>query len=301
MTADLDVVYDRLVAEEKLKSGTKYERLTAIVFKILDSSAIVIHDVTLRGPGKGSVHQIDVDVTLGATSQRILIECRDRKDAVSLPQARDFKGVLIQLNPDVAFMVSSQGFTAPAEKYAAEEGIHLAVLRGFDEKDWEGRLRYINFEVRARSRGEPKITGWVWKDDDERTRAGRLLTGVVVDRRPNTDQAFFYDESGSHEASFREILEPIFNHLQLNLGPNEGTHSFERIRYIDVEGVRAAVKGFTYSVEGQESVEHFTVGPGARVAELIFRTLDGTIDQIMFDEDFRGWTFAPDGMVVLKK
>lgn len=57
MTNNLDFVYDRLVADEKLKRGTKYERLTAIVFKILDSSAVVIHDVRLRAPGKKSVHQ----------------------------------------------------------------------------------------------------------------------------------------------------------------------------------------------------------------------------------------------------
>ncbi|MDQ3673284.1 MAG: hypothetical protein M3365_02775 [Gemmatimonadota bacterium] len=65
MTNSLDLVYDRLVAAEKLKSGTKNERLTAVVFKILDSSVVVIHDVRLRAPGKKSVHQIDADVTLG--------------------------------------------------------------------------------------------------------------------------------------------------------------------------------------------------------------------------------------------
>jgi hypothetical protein len=57
MTNNLDLVYDRLVADEKLKRGTRYERLIAIVFKILDSSAVVIHDVRLRAPGKKSVHQ----------------------------------------------------------------------------------------------------------------------------------------------------------------------------------------------------------------------------------------------------
>ena len=34
MTKQIELVYDRLVAEEKLKAGTKYERLAAICAEI---------------------------------------------------------------------------------------------------------------------------------------------------------------------------------------------------------------------------------------------------------------------------
>jgi hypothetical protein len=46
----IEHIYDRLVAEDKLKSGTKYERLAALVFQILDQGSFVVHDVVLRGP-----------------------------------------------------------------------------------------------------------------------------------------------------------------------------------------------------------------------------------------------------------
>jgi hypothetical protein len=52
MSEQIEHIHDRLVAAEKLKSGTKYERLAALVFQILDRAACVVHDVELRGPAR---------------------------------------------------------------------------------------------------------------------------------------------------------------------------------------------------------------------------------------------------------
>ncbi len=58
----MDTIYDRYVTEEKLKNGTKYEKLAAIIFKILneDNNDVVLHDLKLSGEGKNAQHQIDV-------------------------------------------------------------------------------------------------------------------------------------------------------------------------------------------------------------------------------------------------
>ena len=39
MTEEIERIYNRLVADEQLKSGTKYERLAALVFQVLDRSS----------------------------------------------------------------------------------------------------------------------------------------------------------------------------------------------------------------------------------------------------------------------
>lgn len=48
----IDLLYTEIVADEKLKHGTKYERLAALVFKQLRESDTVTHDVRLRGEGR---------------------------------------------------------------------------------------------------------------------------------------------------------------------------------------------------------------------------------------------------------
>lgn len=53
----MDTIYDEHIAEEKLKQGTKYEKLTAVVFKLLNQNDVVVHDLTLRGDGKKTGHQ----------------------------------------------------------------------------------------------------------------------------------------------------------------------------------------------------------------------------------------------------
>lgn len=77
MVSNAEVIYDRLVADEKLKNGTKYERLAAIIFKALDASSSVVHDVRLVGDGKKTRHQIDVHIERenDSSPSRVLVEC----------------------------------------------------------------------------------------------------------------------------------------------------------------------------------------------------------------------------------
>jgi hypothetical protein len=79
VTEGIDLIYDAAVASEKLKNGTKYERLTVIVFKILQDSAYVVHDMRLHGDGKETAHQIDVVISAGPQQERhrVLVECKD--------------------------------------------------------------------------------------------------------------------------------------------------------------------------------------------------------------------------------
>jgi len=163
MTEGVDLIYDAAIAIEKLKNGTKYERLTAIIFKILQESAYIVHDVRLRGDGKQTAHQIDVQISDRPHGERhrILVECKDHEPEtkVDLSEIRDFNGALVQLQPARGIFVTTSDYTAPARSYARDENIALVVLRPFTEQDWEGRIREFHITRHAYYPGTP-TTDW---------------------------------------------------------------------------------------------------------------------------------------------
>ncbi|MCZ2258263.1 restriction endonuclease [Sporosarcina sp. G11-34] len=135
-------MYDEHIAEEKLKQGTKYGKLASVVIKTLNKNDVVIHDLTLRGDSKKTGHQIDVVVhSLGSNvSKGILIEWKDNDSKVGISIVGDFFGAVSQINPDEAFVVTTKGYTKGARSFAEDEGIKLAMLRGFKEQDCEGKI-----------------------------------------------------------------------------------------------------------------------------------------------------------------
>jgi hypothetical protein len=48
-----------------------------MVWKILNESVCVVHDVKLRGQGAEVKHQIDVSITVNGTKRSVLVECKD--------------------------------------------------------------------------------------------------------------------------------------------------------------------------------------------------------------------------------
>lgn len=149
-----DEIHDRYLPDAGRKAGTRYERLMAVVQAGLESASAVVHDSRLRGNVSDEPHQIDVLIEDQAGRRRVLIECKDfdiRGSAVGIGIVRDFHGVVADLQPDEAWIVSCNGFTKPARRWAKAFGIKLATLREFRETDWEGRVRTIivNLVVRG--------------------------------------------------------------------------------------------------------------------------------------------------------
>ena len=141
------------------KSGTKYERLTAFVFKKLYELDTVIHDIKLIGETEVK-HQIDVKIETSDGEKRILVECKDfdiSGDKVGLGIARNFWGVVDDINPDEAIIVTCNGFTRGAKKYAKGKGIKLALLREFLEDDWNNRIRSVGLEMNIYYPSEPEV------------------------------------------------------------------------------------------------------------------------------------------------
>ncbi len=134
------------------KAGTRYERLASMVAKTLAETGAVVHDWNLTGDSDVP-HQIDVVVEWDGASRRLLVECKDfdlSGNKVGLGIIRDFASVVDDIGPDAAFVVTCNGFTKDARKFAKHKGIVLVVMRGFKEEDWEGRLRQINVNMDVR-------------------------------------------------------------------------------------------------------------------------------------------------------
>ena len=148
-----DALYDRLVTPLRTKSGTKYERLAALVLQSLHGKHAVLHDFKLAGDSEVK-HQIDVLLEENGRPRRILIECKDFDQSgkpVGLGIVRDFRSVVEDTGADEAFILTCTGYTREAKKYAKAKSIKLAVMRIFEDADWEGRIKRIVVELHVQS------------------------------------------------------------------------------------------------------------------------------------------------------
>jgi Restriction endonuclease len=295
MTEAIEVIYNRLVAQEKLKSGTPYERLAAITFHLL-TERTTVHDLTLRGESDVA-HQIDVTVGEDGARKRILIECKDYADPVGLPEVRSFWAVVDDLKPDEAFMVTTERFTGPAAKFAAAKGIIAAVLRPPQEEDWKGIVRRIEITISMLvPHGDPAIE---WRADPSVTAQEVAATPKGTAR---TDDLSLVDTHGVRRPAKGDIERVIAPPLDFE-GEYVASHDFNDATWLQVGEVRPLkVIGFKSRQNWGHAVQEVVVGEGLAglTAELALRSLDGTVHQVFSNRDIQRWTFDAAGRVVPK-
>lgn len=299
----IELIYNEHVADEKLKQGTKYEKLAAIVFKTLHQKDVVIHDLKLRGDKKKTTHQIDVTVQSKGSekSKRILIECKDISNKVGVSIVRDFFGVVSQIKPDESFIVTTVGYTREARNFAEDEGIKLALLGEFDEADWEGRIKNIYLKMNLQVLNTPSIE-FVLNDEKINTHTPNSCSKP---KRVSTTDSYFYDKEGNRKDNYKTVLEPIILNLSKNINSNcktiKGYYPFDDIKYINQDGNLIAIKGFKYEQSSSLVVEEYIIDGGKKIALLVFKVLDGTIDKLIFKQDLDKWTFSTEGEVIKKE
>jgi hypothetical protein len=156
-----DELHDRFEPILTGKSGTRYERLAAMVWKALHEQNIVVHDVRLMGDSQVS-HQIDVKMDLNGARHRTVMECKDFDVGgakVRLGVVRDFRSVLEDTAADEGIVVTCTGFTRNARKYAKAKSIKLMVLRLFEGADMDGRIQTVRLSVRMRGATDLTVEG----------------------------------------------------------------------------------------------------------------------------------------------
>lgn len=301
MSDYMNTIYDKYVAEERLKNGTKFERLAAIVYKHLDKETVVIHDMCLRGDGKTAMHQIDVLIEKNSRKKRVLVECKNYSDVVGIGVIRDFYGAVHQLKPDEAIVVSSKGFTKGAQKFAKDEGIRLAVLREFRENDWQGRIKRFILHINLKIPTVLKVS-WIW-DDPETAEQILKAKGIVngLEQEVITDEEYFYDRNRNIQGTYHDILDPLLQNIQLSdAGITNGQSLFRDLLYVDLFGQLVSVKGFEYELECEEEAVMHVIDDGHKVALLIIQMLDSPYGKAIFDTDLEQWTFDTSHEVIQK-
>jgi hypothetical protein len=140
-----DELHDRYHAILTTKAGTRYERLAALVFKILETRNVVIHDLKLIGDSTVA-HQIDVSIEVDGKQRRLIIECKDfdiSGQKVGLDILRGFRSVIEDTKADEGIVLTCTGYTKDAQKYAKAKNIKLSVLRKIQGEDLEGLIQNI--------------------------------------------------------------------------------------------------------------------------------------------------------------
>lgn len=302
MSEVVEKVYNSYIANEVLKSGTKYERLAAVVYKILEEDSTVIQDLRLRGDGKTAQHQIDVTIEKSGTKKRVLVECKDYDCLVGIGIVRDFFGAVSQIKPDEAIVVTTEGFTKGAVKFAQDESIKLAILREFNEEDWDGRIKKIITTMRMIFMDTPQITNWIVADPSQIEKVKQVAnTSWGQVQKSDATITYFYDENGNKVSTFQQILSPIFNSFSRTAEQKtQGKYEFDSVRYIKLFGILISVRGFEYEFTSHESITKTVIDEGKKVATLLYKMLDGTIDTIIFDQDLNKWSFDGNNEVIQK-
>lgn len=155
-----DELHDRYHAILSTKAGTRYEILAALVFKALEEKNTVIHDLKLVG-ASDVAHQIDVTIETNGRKHRVVIECKDfdiSGSKIGLDIIRNFRSVLEDTHVDEGIVITCNGFTSDAQKYAKAKNIKLVILRKFEDADMQGRVKTIVVNLVVQTPKTPTAT-----------------------------------------------------------------------------------------------------------------------------------------------
>jgi hypothetical protein len=295
-----DELHDRFAAASTSKAGSRYERLAAIVLKVLHQQQTVIHDLRLLGESEVK-HQIDVTIEAHGRTKRVLVECKDfdvSGDRVGLGIIRDFYGVFSDVHPDEAFVITCNDFTADARKFAAAKGIKLAILREAVVPEGYVRVRDVEMSV-SMLVPEIRSTRFMLAGDEEtgrRLQEDRAAAGLDLSRTTQADPVFMNLPTGERV----QVVEYLNFHLNHDVEKEAGF--YKKVipmagATLEVEergGVPLASIVLGYELRETESV---VIGWANQVASLILTGL-GEADFVIFEDDLRRFTIAEAGEVV---
>ncbi|HDX8589722.1 TPA: restriction endonuclease [Aeromonas dhakensis] len=280
-----DALYEQYWQSDIKKSGTRYERLTAFVLKSLNENHTVIHDIKLIGDSDVK-HQIDVTVEEGSIKKRVLIECKDfdvSGDKVGLGIVRDFWGVIDDIHPDEATIVTCNGFTTDAIKYAKSKNIKLAILREFQESDREGRIETICVNIEAYVNTTPRVQIKILSQAGVDKFTNDLQAACFATTGVEKDQPVYLNFKGRRIQFIDYIEELVGEHPSSLIGSTKFNIDFDNTT-IEVEqrgGI--SIGGVTIEYETQREDEYFEV-TSDKISKLIISDLSGS-DMIIFEQD----------------
>ena len=230
--------------------------------------------------GKSGVsHQIDVLTTFsdGVHKYRTAIECKYWNKKVPKDVIAKLESIIEDSSIDKGVVVSKMGFTDDAKSYAEFRNIGLVELRKPVDKDWEGKIRTINIDMRINM---PHVYDFqiVQSPSDTSTERTKLQIQVF------TDSAFI-ESPGTRVMSLQEIIQ-----AEIKDDPSEGEHfiQFATDASLSVpdQQVSVAIEGVRFKLEYHTAKEHFEI----RGEDHIYMIMESLFEG-------RRYNIAPDGTV----
>ena len=116
----------------------KFEELVTEVQRKLSPKSQVKHNDKIRGK-TGALRQVDVSIrdTIGQFQILVVIDCKDQKDPVDLPDVEKWIGLVQDIGANKGAIVSSSGFTSPAITKGKNTGLNLYKLIDVGEHEWQ--------------------------------------------------------------------------------------------------------------------------------------------------------------------
>ncbi|MDA7963808.1 restriction endonuclease [Ruegeria sp.] len=295
-----DELHDRFDPIQTGKAGTRYERLAAKVLKSLHEQDAVVHDIRVIG-NSDVKHQIDVTINKDGQNHRILVECKDfdiRGAKVGLDVVRSFRSVLEDTGADSGLILTCNGFTRDAKKYAKSKGIKLALLREFTKKDHEGRIQKIVLQMNLRFLSAVSVEE-IEFDPQNRSAFFHQLQTTGLNPKI-TKECPIYFVKGKDKIQFVDFLSGVAerNSIDQPLGRHSVRHLPDgwRISILDGSPIDFRYVDLEYVISGDTMINEITSN---RIAELILDDFSGS-DLVIYEDQLTHCQIDEQGNVVKK-
>ena len=227
----------------------------------------------------GFPNQIDVLTTFsdGVHKYRTAIECKYWNKKVPKDVIAKLESIIEDSSIDKGVVVSKMGFTDDAKSYAEFRNIGLVELRKPVDKDWEGKIRTINIDMRINM---PHVYDFqiIQSLSDTSTERTKLQIQVF------TDSAFI-ESPGTRVMSLQEIIQ-----AEIKDDPSEGEHfiqfATDASLSVPEQQVSVAIEGVRFKLEYHTAKEHFEI----RGEDHIYMIMESLFEG-------RRYNIAPDGTV----
>jgi len=125
-----------------MKAWQGFERLGEKIMQDLRPDAAVQWNDSVYGHDSDSMRQIDVSVRWTDTGQEylLIVDTKNWNHPVDVPDVGSFSAIVRDVRASGGILVCNSGFTAGAQKYAANIGIGLCNLHDAESKDWSREL-----------------------------------------------------------------------------------------------------------------------------------------------------------------
>jgi hypothetical protein len=293
-------MHQRLFGFVPPKSGTAYERLTAVVLAVLGWREVV-HDLRDKRKGKMAKHQLDVvAVDPAGERRRLIVECkyfdgtarRGRERTVGKGAADTLVGVLSQLGADDGAIVSTIRFTRGARAVAVDEDLAMISLRPYDPAVDEGQF-IVSITVTLTPQNPPVLSAV-------------QVEGAEVEGTPSlavsqmNPYAHLEYDDGSSAETLADVLE--LNNMRSSVGTFERRKSLDERRWLSLDGGRVEITAVTWTETITNGPPHTTVVEKKGEPQLVIFQLgpDGepTSGRLVVDRDLFAWDISEQNNVI---